>query len=458
MFLAFLCLAAVSAIGHASQDITTVNINAAVSRHQSSINHYQAAQTALMRGDVEKADFELKLALQDNPLDARSHLLFGCLLEMKGEHDQAVVAFQRALTLDSSNPEALYNFGSMLLQRGEAVPACRLLENAILIRPDHIPSWNNLAKAYYLAGLPELTVGAYEEVLRRKPLNTIALTNLLHLAEAAGLQNTASTYRQRLEIIQSGSTAKPVINAKDQIVASPIWPITVVGGGTLAPTNGPVSLVSEQVTHDDAEVDNLRDLLLDLPHVTVERRGGRLALTGWTSNKKEREMLDRIIGKSSNAQDNKATSGGAKPSEILDLTGGDTGDPDRMIEIDAVMLIMTKLDNQSEGLNLLNEINLNFDYFASDHRRDGTGYAVPPNVTGEVLGLSQQGWIFAASVDYIVNIANASDNRVMVLARPHLTTLSGVPAKFLVGGELIYSVSGINSGDINLTRSGQCSP
>jgi type II secretory pathway component GspD/PulD (secretin) len=37
---------------------------------------------------------------------------------------------------------------------------------------------------------------------------------------------------------------------------------------------------------------------------------------------------------------------------------------------------------------------------------------------------------------------------VAVLARPHLTTLSGTPARFLAGGELVYEVTGINSGDI----------
>ena len=32
--------------------------------------HYQAAQAALMGGNMEKANLEVKLALQDNPLDA----------------------------------------------------------------------------------------------------------------------------------------------------------------------------------------------------------------------------------------------------------------------------------------------------------------------------------------------------------------------------------------------------
>jgi len=395
--------------------------------------HYQAARAALMEGNMEKANLEVKLALQDNPLDAASHFLLGCLLERKGEHDQAIVAFQRALTLDPTNPEALYNLGTMLLWRREAVPASHLLENAVLIRPDHVPSYNNLANAYFQAGLPELAVAAYEEALRRDSSNAIALKNLLLLAEAAGIHDAAATYRRRLKALGSGRAAKPAIDAGEPITLLPTWPVATAVAGSPPATPLPVSPVPKPQARPDEEADAFRELLRDLPHVTVERRAGRLTLTGWTSGPKERAMLDRILG---------------KPSEVLDLTSDDTRDPQRMIEIDAVLFIMTGLYQQELGFNFLKLINLNFNYFASDNNRQGTGYAAPPAVTGVVNGLSQWGWIFSAAASYSVNIANASSDRVAVLARPHLTALNGTPANFLAGGELVYKVSGNISGDI----------
>jgi hypothetical protein len=39
----------------------------------------------------------------------------------------------------------------MLRRRGEAVPASRELESAVLVRPDHVPTYDNLGKAYFLA-------------------------------------------------------------------------------------------------------------------------------------------------------------------------------------------------------------------------------------------------------------------------------------------------------------------
>ena len=71
--------------------------------------HYQAARAAIRGGNMDKADREVKLALQDNPLDAEAHFLQACLLAARGEHDQAIVGFERALAIDSANSEAQSN-------------------------------------------------------------------------------------------------------------------------------------------------------------------------------------------------------------------------------------------------------------------------------------------------------------------------------------------------------------
>jgi Flp pilus assembly protein TadD len=64
--------------------------------------------------------------------------MLGDLLERKGQNDQAIVASQQAVTLDPNNPGDLYNLGTMLLRRGEAVPASRELESAVLVRPEAV--------------------------------------------------------------------------------------------------------------------------------------------------------------------------------------------------------------------------------------------------------------------------------------------------------------------------------
>jgi len=353
--------------------------------------HYEAARAALMGGDRAKALREVKLALQDNPLDAASHFLLGCLLERTGENDQAIVGFDRASALDPASPAALSNLGTLLLWRRETVPASRLLENAVLIRPDHVPSYNNLAKAYFLAGLPELAVATYGEALRRDPSNAIALKNLLLLTEAAGIHDAAATYQRRLEALRLGPAAKPPVGTAEPMTLLPSRPVDVAAAAT---EQSPVAAPEPGIARDDTEANALRELVRDLPHVTVERRAGRLTVTGWTSNPKERAMLDRILGK-----DRPPTPHPPPPqsSAVLDLTTDDTGDPQRMIEIDAVLFIVRGLIDQNLGFNFLKQINLTFNYIATDRQTQGTGF-VAPRIWPLLAGL-QSGYIFGAAAD-----------------------------------------------------------
>jgi type II secretory pathway component GspD/PulD (secretin) len=145
-------------------------------------------------------------------------------------------------------------------------------------------------------------------------------------------------------------------------------------------------------------------------------------------------------------------------SEVLDLTTDDTGDSQRMVEIDAVLFVVRGLNGSQLGFNFLQEINMQFNYFATDHSEDGWGFKGPGGDIGKpgaaLPGLDKvsagfvQGWLFGAAADYVVNIFNATAQQVAVLARPHLTTSSGTPATFLAGAEVVFTVTGNIGGDI----------
>jgi pilus assembly protein CpaC len=157
-------------------------------------------------------------------------------------------------------------------------------------------------------------------------------------------------------------------------------------------------------------------MLRDLPHVRVERRGGRLTLGGWTSDAKDRKLLDRVL---------------AGWPDALDLTTEDTGDPHRLLEVDATLFKVLGIDSQSAGHNFLERVTVNASV-----------------ADGALSEFRAFGWMYEALIHYEVNIANASEQRVALLARPHLTTLSGTPATFLAGGSVVFKVSGTTSGDI----------
>jgi len=183
---------------------------------------------------------------------------------------------------------------------------------------------------------------------------------------------------------------------------------------------------------EDAALESLRAIVREIPHVTAERRGDQLTLIGWTSSDGDRGQLERIL---------------ERYTDVLDLTTPDVGDPYRMVEVDAILFLVRDSDISSEGFNFLRMLNVNIDLFSSDHKIDGSGL-VGPGTFGPVSSLSQRGWMVSASADYDVTIANATDESVAILARPHLTTMNGSSAEFLSGGEIVFQVQGIESGDI----------
>lgn len=185
-----------------------------------------------------------------------------------------------------------------------------------------------------------------------------------------------------------------------------------------------------------ASIERINALVKDLPHVIAEERGDRLVLVGWTRSENDRKMLDRIL---------------AKEADVLDLTTQDIAETDRMIEVDVTIVVVSDNVAKSVGFDFLKMINMQYNFFATSHRRDGTGYQAAGNYSPSIGSVDrdwQYGQLFSARVDYNVNIANASDQLVQIVARPHLTALNGQKAEFLAGGEIVFKVSGIDSGDI----------
>lgn len=194
----------------------------------------------------------------------------------------------------------------------------------------------------------------------------------------------------------------------------------------------PEKAASAAVTPRAVGVDQLDRLLDNLEHVRAEQRGEQVVTVGWTVTAAERQQLERIL---------------AQHKEVLDLTTEDLDDPGRMIEVDVIIVTVNDFARESVGFNFLSLVNLKYDFFLTDYKRTGTGFLTPTTV-GAVTPDTQVSHLFHASVDYDVNIANARNEEVSVLARPHLVTLNGKLAEFQSGGELVFQVNGIENGDI----------
>jgi len=182
----------------------------------------------------------------------------------------------------------------------------------------------------------------------------------------------------------------------------------------------------------DDSVKRLNLFLEDLPSVFVDRRGDTIVIQGWTRDESEQNILTKIL---------------ENEKDVLDLTGSDIAEGDRMVEIDVVIVVVSETVSQSVGFDFLKLVNVQYNFFATRHHRDGIGFQAPGTI-GPVLRRTQWGELFNAKVNYNVNIANADKQQVEIVARPHLTTLNNQRAEFLAGGEIVFQVSGIETGDI----------
>lgn len=184
------------------------------------------------------------------------------------------------------------------------------------------------------------------------------------------------------------------------------------------------------------DTERVNALVSDLPNVAAQVRGDRVVLEGWTRGPQERALLDRIL---------------AREPDVLDLTTENMADADRMVDVDVIIVVVSETVAESIGFDFLKLINMQYNFFTTVHRRDGYGYQAS-GPFGPVIGPVEHNWqygeAFSANVDYNVNIANATDSLVQIVARPHLATLNGQVAEFLAGGEIVFKVNGIENGDI----------
>ncbi|MEI7939273.1 MAG: tetratricopeptide repeat protein [Verrucomicrobiota bacterium] len=138
-----------------------------------------------MKGQMDEAlsQFQKAVFLEPDAPEAYDHL--GITFNNKGQLVEAIRQFQEALRLDPSYADAHYNLGVAFYLQGRTDEAIRQFQEAIRLKPDHAEAHHNLGVTLGLKGQTDQAIRQFREALRLKPDYADARKNL-DLLLAAG--------------------------------------------------------------------------------------------------------------------------------------------------------------------------------------------------------------------------------------------------------------------------------
>ena len=145
-----------------------------------------AVARALARGEVTAALELVDAALARSPDDARLHLARGAVLQELRRGEDAIEAWERALTLEPSLFGALDGIGTVHLDNGRAKEAVVFFRRALDIRPDFAAGQYNYALALRQLGALDRALEAMARARALEPGDPEILLEHASMLESAG--------------------------------------------------------------------------------------------------------------------------------------------------------------------------------------------------------------------------------------------------------------------------------
>jgi len=163
--------------------------------------HSMLGNLLLERGQVNEAVAHFQKALALQPDEAMAHYNFGVALVQKGQIDEAIGQYQEALRLEPDHADAHNNLGEALDEKGQTDEAIRQYQEALRLKPDHADAHNNLGAALDEKGQTDEAIRQYQAALRLKPGHAEAHNNLgLALGRKGQTDEAIRHYQEALRL------------------------------------------------------------------------------------------------------------------------------------------------------------------------------------------------------------------------------------------------------------------
>ena len=125
--------------------------------------------------------------------------LMGASAAQLGKLDEAVLAFQKALSIKPNDAQAYYNMGNALKDQEKLEEAIDAYRKALSIKPDYADAYNNMGNALKDQEKLEEAIDAYRKALSIKPDYADAYVNMGNvLTDQEKLEDAIEAYNRAL--------------------------------------------------------------------------------------------------------------------------------------------------------------------------------------------------------------------------------------------------------------------
>ena len=137
--------------------------------------------SAAQIGKREDAILAFQKAISIKPDYAEAYNNMGATLKDQGKLDEAIQAYNRAISIKPDYAEANYNVGVTLKEQGKLDEAIQAYKKALSIKPDYAEAYNNMGNAFKEQGKLEEAIEVFNKAVLVKPNFAEAYNSLAFL-------------------------------------------------------------------------------------------------------------------------------------------------------------------------------------------------------------------------------------------------------------------------------------
>jgi len=153
------------------------------------------------KNNLEEAIEAYNKALSIKPDYTNAYYNMGIALKNQGKSEEAIEAYNKAITLKSDYVEAYYNMGVALQEQGKMEEAIKAYNKAIALKSDYVKAYNNMGVVLQEQGKMEEAIKAYNKAITIKPDYAEAYNNMGNaLQEQGKMEEAIKAYNKAITI------------------------------------------------------------------------------------------------------------------------------------------------------------------------------------------------------------------------------------------------------------------